>query len=79
MLDMFGQDNAATIIHYVVTVIDPCYAVFGGLYYIGRVCITTESQLSKRVYSDNGMSIKYNTKFGTKLLEIIHLRELDFC
>ena len=37
MLDMFGEELAAEIIHYILTLFDPCYALFGGLYYIARV------------------------------------------
>ncbi|XP_071105754.1 cholesterol transporter ABCA5-like isoform X1 [Haliotis cracherodii] len=37
LTDMLGSADAATAIHYVMTVINPLYALIGGLYYIDRI------------------------------------------
>ncbi|OWF36066.1 ATP-binding cassette sub-family A member 5 [Mizuhopecten yessoensis] len=37
LLDMILRNNIASIIHYILLVIDPPYAIFGGFYYIDRV------------------------------------------
>ncbi|XP_041352800.1 cholesterol transporter ABCA5-like [Gigantopelta aegis] len=37
LMDMFGMSDIAEILHYVFTVIDPPYIIFGGIYYIDRV------------------------------------------
>ncbi|XP_033748206.1 ATP-binding cassette sub-family A member 5-like isoform X2 [Pecten maximus] len=37
LLDMLLRNNVASILHYVFLLLDPPYAVFGGLYYIDRV------------------------------------------